>query len=276
MRATSPTARVLEDRSAIVIGASSGIGRATARLLARHGATIYLAGRSAQRLEEARTEILREQGRAFTQVLDVNDHAAISALVERVVADTGRLNIMINGAGVEYIGSIAEGDPQRWRDMLETNVLALLVGAQAAIRAMRATNSEGHIVHFGSIAGRSENTGVYGATKAAVHALTTTLRAELENDPIRVVNVIPGAILTNFIRTFPEPMLNAFLEQTGSEPDFVAGKIYDDDRLADIQRRAEHIVGRADDVAQAVLYAVSQPVTVNVYEIFVRPPRNLS
>lgn len=265
----------LEGRTAIVVGASSGIGRATALALAREGAATYLAGRSVARLGAVRDEIERLGGRCIVHALDVRDHDAIRSLVSRAVDETGRLNVMVNGAGIEYIGSIADGDPEQWREMIETNVLSLLVGAQVAIKAMRATGSEGHIVHFGSIAARTDSTGVYGATKAMIHALTTTLRRELENDPIRVVNIIPGAVMTNFVRHFPEPLMNDFLRGFGLEPDFTTGEVYSEDRLAEIQRRASAIVVSADDVARAVLYAVAQPVSVNVYEIFVRPPKDI-
>lgn len=265
----------LEGRTAIVVGASSGIGRATALALAREGAETYLAGRSAARLAAVCDDIARLGGRCRVHALDVRDHDAIRTLVKRAVTETGRLNVMVNGAGVEYIGSIADGEPEQWREMLETNVLSLLVGAQAAIQAMRATGSEGHIVHFGSIAARTDNTGVYGATKAMIHSLTTTLRRELENDPIRIVNIIPGPVMTNFVRHFPETLMNDFLRGCGLDPDFSSGTVYPEDRLAEIQRRASAVVVSADDVARAVMYAISQPVSVNVYEVFVRPPKDI-
>lgn len=266
----------LDGKTAIVIGGSSGIGRATALRLAGEGVHVLLAGRSADRLEAVRTEIECLDGKATAYPLDVRDHGAIEGLVDEAVRTTGRLNIMINGAGVEYLGSIADGDPADWRAMFEINVIALLVGAKAAIRAMRAGGFEGHIVHFGSVAGRSEDTGVYGATKAAVHALTSTLRAELENDPIRVVNIIPGAVMTNFVRTFPDDLMNGFLTSLGMAPTFRQGSLLSEAELAEIQRRASAVVASADDVANAVLFAVTQPVSVNIYEVFVRPPKNFS
>lgn len=263
-------------KTAIVVGGSSGIGRATARVLARHGAHVFIAGRDAARLESVKSEIERAGGRVDAQVLDVRDHEAVTALVEHAVAATGALNIMVNGAGVEHIGNIAEGVPEQWREMFDINVVGLLVGAQAAIRAMRKGGFSGHIVHFGSIAGRSENSGVYGATKAAIHSISASLRTETEDDSIRVVNIIPGAIMTNFVRTFPDDMMNGFLRSLGLEENFHQGDILPEARLAEIQRLASSIVASADDVANAVLYAVSQPIDVNVYEIFVRPPKNIS
>lgn len=262
-------------KTAIVVGGSSGIGRATARLLAKQGAHVYITGRDAGRLQAVAAEIKADGGAVSAVELDVRDHPAVAALVDRAVAETGMLNIMVNGAGVEYIGSIGDSDPETWREMFDINVVGLLVGAQAAMRAMRKGGFSGHIVHFGSVAGRSDNTGVYGATKAAIHALTTSLRAELENDPIRVVNIIPGAIMTNFVRTFPPAVMNGFLQSIGLPANFRQGDILSDEVLAEIQRRSGGIVAGADDVANAVLFAVSQPVSVNIYEVFVRPPKNM-
>ena len=130
--------------------------------------------------------------------------------------DTGRLDVMVNNAGVEFPSSIIEGNPDRWREMLETNILALLVGSQAAIRAMRACRAHGHIVNISSGAGRREATGVYGATKWAVNALATSLRKELENDTIRVVNILPGAVATNFARNFPPEVVRNIVQSLES------------------------------------------------------------
>jgi len=266
----------LRGQVGIVVGASSGIGRATALRLAGEGAELYLAGRARDRLEEARQAILAVGGTAHCHPLDATDHDSLRGLVSGVATAHGALNIMVNGAGVEHMGSITDGEPAQWREMFEVNVMSLLVGAQAAMRAMRATGSSGHIVHFGSVAARSENTGVYGATKAAIHALTSTLRKELETDPIRVVNIIPGAVLTNFVRHFPEQIMNGFLAGCGLEQDFRRGEVYSEERIAEIQRHARDIVCSADDVARAVLFAVTQPPEVNIYELFVRPARNFT
>ena len=266
----------LRGRIGIVVGASSGIGRAAALRLAAEGAELYLVGRARDRLEESCQAIRSTGGTAHCAPLDATDEHALRDLVSRVASRHGALHIMVNGAGVEHIGTVADGDPVLWREMFEVNVMSLLVGSQAAIRAMRGTGSSGHIVHFGSIAARTDNTGVYGATKAAVHALTSTLRKELETDPIRVVNIIPGAVLTNFVRHFPEELMNGFLASHGFDGDFRRGEVYTEDRIAQIQRRARDIVCSADDVARAVLFAVTQPPEVNIYELFVRPARNFS
>lgn len=266
----------LNGQTAVVVGGSSGIGRAAALRFAQSGAHVFVAGRSPERVDGVCREITGEGGQATGVPLDVRDHAALKSLVEKAVADTGTLNIMVNAAGIEYVGTLIDGEPELWREMYEVNVLSTLVGAQEAIRVMRKGDFSGHIILIGSVAGRSEKTGVYGSTKAAIHSLASSLRAELEDDPIRLVNVIPGVIMTNFVRTFPDEMMNEFLENFGMDPNFRQGDLLSEKQITEIHERASAIVASADDVARAVLFAVSQPVGVNVYEVFVRPPKDLS
>lgn len=268
--------QVLAGKTAVVVGASSGIGKATALLFARHGATVFAAGRSQSRLQLLAETNFIGAGQIHARQIDACDEFAMQSFLEEVVDHSGALHIMINGAGVEYVGNIADGDPDQWREMLEVNVISPLIGAKLAIQTMRKGGWAGHVVHFGSIAGRSENTGVYGATKAAIDSITISLRAELEDDQIRIVNIIPGAVMTNFVRTFPEALMNPFLQAIGLPADFRLGEILSDETLQEIQSRAKSIVLDADAIANAVLYAVTQPPDVHVYEIFVRPPKNIS
>ncbi len=132
-------------------------------------------------------------GTATAVAADLRDPGAVQGLVDRAMTDTGRLDMMVNNAGVSFRGTLAGGDPEAWREMLELNVLAPAVGSRAAVRAMRACGAEGHIVNISSSATRLEAPGFYGATKTALDAITVSLRRELENDTIRVVSVIPGA-----------------------------------------------------------------------------------
>jgi hypothetical protein len=265
----------LAGKTAIVTGASSGIGGAISKALAAEGAEVFAAGRTQATLKDVVGAITAAGGKAHAAVTDVRDPASINALVERAVKETGRLNIMVNNAGLSYPDSIATGKFEHWREMFETNVLALLAGAQAAIKAMRKGGFEGHIVNISSIAGRREGAGVYGATKAAVNTIGDTLRAELENDPIRVVQIMPGAVMTNFGRNFPRAVVEGLLKSMGESvaPD-MQGKLPQEviDRA---QAKAAQMFAHADDVARAVLYAVTQPVTLNIYEMVVRPQRGL-
>jgi len=107
---------------------------------------------------------------------------------------------MVNNAGLEFPAKIMDADPENWRTMLETNVLGLLVGCKAAVQAMRACQAHGHIVNISSVSAQRNNSGVYGATKHAVNVISPSLREELEEDTIRLTNVMPGAIANLFNR----------------------------------------------------------------------------
>lgn len=263
----------LAGKTAVVTGASSGIGRAIATHLGAEGATVYLLGRDENRLAAAVQDVVDAGGKGVPIAGDVRDMATVQTAIDRAVSETGMLNIMVNAAGLEHgVGQkFADSDPEGWREMVEVNILALLMGAQAAVKAMRTTKSEGHIVNIGSVAGRREASGVYGATKAFVNSFGTTLRKELEKDPIRVVQILPGAVLTNFARNMPADVVNGMLKAMGVEMDFKAGDILPDDVIDKVQAAASQAFASADDVARAVVYAVTQPTTLNIYEMEVRP-----
>ena len=268
--------KALAAKTAVVTGASSGIGGAIARALAGEGAEVYVAGRTETALKALVEEIAKGGGKAHAAVVDVRDPVSIGGLVDRAVKETGRINIMVNNAGLSYPDRIADGKFEHWREMFDTNVLALLAGAQAAIKAMRKGKFEGHIVNISSIGGRREGAGAYGATKAAVNMIGDTLRMELENDPIRVVQIMPGAVMTNFARNFPPAMVQGLLKAMGesASPD-MSGKL-PDEVIERAQAKAAQMFAHADDVARAVVFAVTQPITLNIYEMVVRPQRSLS
>ena len=270
-----PDSRPLAGKTTVVTGASSGIGRAIARRFGAAGAHVTLGGRTRDAMEETARAIEKDGGAARVVELDVREPEQVRALVDGAVAATGRLDVMVNNAGVSYPGKIAEGDPEQWRAMLETNVLALLVGSQAAIRAMRACGAQGHIVNVSSIAAQRNSSGVYGATKHAVNCIHHTLREELEDDAIRVTNVMPGAIATNFARNFDPAFVAGFVKATGVEIEVKKGERLPDEVIEKLQPALRRVLGSADDVANAVLYAVTQPIDVNVAEIVVRPPKQI-
>ncbi len=271
----SPTPS-LAGKTAVVTGASSGIGRATAETLGAAGAHVYLAGRTPAAMEASRARIEAAGGRGTVVVLDVREVRQVQELVDRAVRETGRLDIMVNNAGLSYPTPITDGDPEEWRAMLETNVLALLVGCQAAVRAMRQCGAEGHVVNISSIAAHRPDSGVYGATKHAVNCISSTLRRELEEDSIRVVNVMPGAIATNFARNFDPAFVAGFVQGAGVQAEVKRGERLPDEVMEALQPRMRQLLASAADVAAAVLYAVTQPIYVNVAEIVVRPPKQLS
>jgi NADP-dependent 3-hydroxy acid dehydrogenase YdfG len=269
----SPTP--LANRTAIVTGASSGIGRAIAEQLGAAGAHVFLAGRTQSAMESSQKKIQEAGGQATVLAVDVRDPAQVQSLVDSAVRDTGRLDIMVNNAGVSYPAPIVEGDPEEWRTMLETNVLGLLVGCQAAVRAMRACEAEGHIVNISSIAAQRRDSGVYGSTKHAVNCISATLRDELEEDTIAVVNVMPGAIATNFARNFDPAFVAGFVKMAGLDVDVKQGERLPDEVFEKLSSQLQKLLGDPVDVAKAVLYAVTQPIHVNVADIVVRPPKQI-
>jgi NADP-dependent 3-hydroxy acid dehydrogenase YdfG len=182
---------------------------------------------------------------------------------------------MVNNAGVSYPAPILEGDPEQWRTMLETNVLALLVGCQAAVKAMRDCGAEGHIVNISSIAAQRSDSGVYGSTKHAVNVISATLRQELEEDSIRVVNIMPGAIATNFARNFDPAFVEGFVKMAGLDIEVKRGERLPDEVFENLATQMKQLLGDPADVANAVLFAVTQPIHVNLADIVVRPPKQL-
>jgi NADP-dependent 3-hydroxy acid dehydrogenase YdfG len=235
----------LSGKVAVVTGASSGIGEATAEALAREGCNVVLAARREERLNALAAEL--GEG-ALAAPADVRDPAACAALVARSVERFGSLDILVNNAGLGLYGSVAEGDPEDWRKMFEVNVLGVLYTTRAAVRQMLRQGS-GDIVFVSSIAGRrvprADGT-VYAATKHAVNAIAEGLRMDVHKKGVRVINIEPGLVRTEF----PE----------SSHPS--AQRYY---------AQKEYTPLEAEDVAAAVVYALDQPPRVSVNEVLVRP-----
>jgi len=273
------TDQALARRTAVVTGASSGIGRAIAESLGAAGAHVVLGGRTKEAMDESITRITAAGGTAEARVHDVRNVDEARALVDQAVSSTGRLDIMVNNAGVSYPEAIVDGDPDHWRIMLETNILALLVGSQAAVRAMRACNAEGHIVNISSVASLNPASGVYGATKHAVNCINESLRRELLDEPIKVVTIMPGAIATSFARNFDPAVLELMISSMGGDAEpaqFTPGSRLSDEVLEHAQQSmAEHLCA-PEDVAEAVLWAITRPAGVHLASLVVRPNKDLT
>jgi NADP-dependent 3-hydroxy acid dehydrogenase YdfG len=235
----------LAGKTAVVTGASSGIGEATARLLAREGCNVVLAARREDRLNALAADL--GEG-ALAAPTDVTDPAACAALVARTVERFGSMEILVNNAGLGLYGSVAEGDPEDWRKMFDVNVLGVLYVTRAAVRQMLRQGA-GDLVFVSSLAGRrvprADGT-VYAATKHAVNAVAEGLRMDVHEKGIRVINVEPGLVRTEF----PE-------SSYPSADEYYAEK--------------EYPPLEAEDVAAAVVYALDQPPRVSINEILVRP-----
>ena len=263
---------ILEQKVSVVTGASSGMGSAIAQALAREGCYVFLTGRDRQRLQSVVSSIKQQGGNATFAAFDLKDSARLRAFIIDAAQTQGRLDILVNAAGVDHPGTVAESQEADWRDMFDINVLAMLAGSQAAIQAMRETKSAGHIVTISSYAGRGEGFRVYGATKAAVNSICRSLTLELEDDHIRAVNIMPGAVATNFGRTHPPEFVNQLLGAFGLPAQYESGDILPPSTL-DVLSTSPYFAS-ADDIARAVVYAVSQPQDVSVSEIVVGPRKS--
>lgn len=231
-------------RIAVVTGASSGIGEATARALAGAGFEVVCAARRTDRIEALATEI---GGRAVT--CDVTDPASVASLAETV---GGRLDLLVNNAGGAFgADHVATADPADWQRMYDVNVLGVLRVTQALLPALRAAGSA-LIVNIGSTAGRVTypTGGGYTAAKHGLHAVSQTLRLELNGEPIRVTEIAPGMVHT------PEFSLVRF---DGDQSK--ADAVYDDVDSPLV----------AADVAEAVRWVASLPRHVNVDDLVLRP-----
>lgn len=241
----------LNGRVVAITGASSGIGEATALACARAGAAVALGARRADRVRELAARIEGEGGRALAVECDVADEASARAFVERAHGELGGLWGLVNNAGVMLLGAVEGADTEHWRRMVSVNCLGLLYCTHAAIPLMRDAGG-GHIVNVSSTAGRQASYGaaVYNMTKWGVGGFSEGLRQEVLHHDIRVTIVEPGAVATEL------------LDHNSPEIQELA------------EKRFEGIVKLdAGDIANAIVYAFTQPEHVSVNEVLVRPTR---
>jgi clavulanate-9-aldehyde reducatase len=239
----------LSNQVVAVTGASSGIGEATALACAQAGAAVGLAARRSDRIEGLAARIVQGGGRAIAVPTDVGEEEQARTFVNRCHAELGRLDVLVNNAGVMLLGPIEHAPTEEWRRMIDANLFGVLYCTHAALPLMRAQGS-GHIVNVSSVAGRvaRAGSGVYNMTKFGVGAFSESLRQEGVAMGVRVTCVEPGAVATEL----PGHNRPEVLEQMAK-------------RFAGVTPLS------AEDVAGAILYAIGQPANVSVNEVLVRP-----
>jgi NADP-dependent 3-hydroxy acid dehydrogenase YdfG len=239
----------LSNQVVAITGASSGIGEATALACARAGASVALAARRADRIDALAERIAREGGRAVAITTDVGEESQARAFVERAHSELGRLDVLVNNAGLMLLGPILGADTEEWRRMIHANVFGVLYCTHAALPLMAAQGS-GHVVNISSVAGRfaRAGSGAYNLTKFGVGAFSESLRQEAVALGVRVTLVEPGAVATEL-------------------PDHNRPEVRD--QIAKVLQDVTPLT--AEDIANAVLYAIAQPANVSVNELLIRP-----
>lgn len=228
----------LAEQAALVTGASSGIGRATARALAAEGAAVAVAARREEKLQELAADIESDGGRALVVPTDVRDESAVTETVEATVESLGGLDILVNNAGVARSSLVDRTSPEAYRLEVEVNLLGAMYATHAALSVMLDAG-RGHVVNVSSSNAVNPPAGGsgYNATKAGLNTFSETLRREVTTQGIRVTLVMPGRVVTE---------MASWEEWDGQPLD-------------------------ADDVARAIVYAVGEPAHVSVNELIIRP-----
>lgn len=234
----------------VITGASSGLGEASARHLSRVGAITVLAARRVERIERLAREIAGEGGQALAVQVDVTRADEMRRLMDAAAEKYGRIDVLINNAGVAPLSMLDSGNVGEWDRMIDVNIKGVLYGIAAALPHMRRQGS-GHIISVSSVAAQaiSPGTAVYSATKQAVRAISEGLRQEVSRDNIRTTVISPGAV-------------------TSELPDGVSDPI-----IAQAIRGVYEVALPADAFARVVAFAISQPQEMDVNEILFRPVR---
>ena len=241
----------IKDKIVVVTGASSGLGEATARLLSEQGATVVLGARRADRLQSLAKDIEARGGRALAVATDVTQPEQVKALVDSAVRTYGRIDVMINNAGLMPQAPLERLKVDEWDRMIDVNIKGVLYGIAAALPHMQRQKA-GHFINVSSVAGHRVGPGfaVYAATKYAVRALSEGLRQEVKPYNIRTTVISPGAVATELPNSVTDP-----------------------DASKRIRTFYEQVAVSADSFARAVAFAMSQPEDVDINEILYRPTR---
>jgi len=241
----------IKNKIVVVTGASSGLGEATARLLSAQGATVVLGARRADRLQSLAKDLESRGGKALALTTDVTRREQVKALVDSAVQAYGRIDVMINNAGLMPQAALERLKVDEWEQMIDVNIKGVLYGIAAALPHMQRQKA-GHFINVSSVAGHRVGPGfaVYAATKYAVRALSEGLRQEVKPYNIRTTVISLGAVATEL-------------------PDSVT----DPDASKRIRTFYEQVAVPADSFARAVVFAMSQPEDVDINEILYRPTR---
>ena len=241
----------IEGKVVVITGASSGLGEATARLLSVEGASVVLGARRVDRLQSLAHELTGGGGKAITASTDVTHCDQVKRLVDTAVQTYGRIDVMINNAGLMPQSPLDRLRIDEWDRMIDVNIKGVLYGIAAALPYMKQQKA-GHIINVSSVAGHKVRAGgaVYAATKHAVRALSEGLRQEVKPYNIRTTVISPGAVATELPTSITEP-----------------------DVAESFHKFYEEFAIPADSFARAVAFAISQPEEVDVNEILFRPTR---
>jgi NADP-dependent 3-hydroxy acid dehydrogenase YdfG len=238
----------IAEKVVVITGASSGLGEATARHLSAQGATVVLGARRAERIQAVADKLIGNGGKALAITTDVTDYEQVKALVDRAVQTYGRIDVMINNAGLMPLSPLERLKIDDWNRMIDVNIKGMLYGIAAALPYMKQQKA-GHIINVSSVAGHKVRPGnaVYAATKHAVLAISEGLRQEVKPYNMRTTVISPGAVATELPNSVTEPDIAAFA-----------------------QKSYETAIP-ADSFARAVAFAMSQPEEMDVNEILFRP-----
>jgi NADP-dependent 3-hydroxy acid dehydrogenase YdfG len=240
----------IEGKVVVITGASSGLGEATARLLSAQGASVVLGARRTDRIQALAAELTGNGGKALAITTDVTHYDQVMRLVEAAVRTYGRIDVMINNAGLMPQSPIDRLKIDDWDRMIDVNIKGVLYGIAAALPYMKQQKA-GQIINVSSVAGHKvrPNNSVYAATKHAVRVISEGLRQEVKPYNIRTTVISPGSVATELVDSVTEP------------------------DIADILRKGYEIALPAESFARAVIFAMSQPEDVDVNEILFRPTR---
>jgi len=241
----------IEGKVVVITGASSGLGEATARHLSGLGASVVLGARRVDRLQSLADELGGRGGKALALATDVTDYGQVKRLADAAVEKYGRIDVMINNAGLMPQSLLERLKIDEWDRMIDVNIKGVLYGVAAALPHMKRQKA-GHIINVSSVAGHKVRPGgtVYSATKHAVRVISEGLRQEVKPYNIRTTVISPGAVDTELPDTITDPDVSVAMR-----------KFYDDFAIP------------ADSFARAVAFAMSQPDDVDINEILFRPTR---